>query len=163
MSLEDRGAQHDKVIVDKYHDPNAAYQMTTRDYVMRPSADGFSGAIIITLPPVAEAKGRWYSIICRNADAVNTITIQDQDDSECWVADITLNGKCDKVLLYSDGLAWFTAQSLLTYTGTTPTPTTVDRTSQAPTTLLTSAAPTTLLTSAAPTTLLTTLAPTSTG
>ena len=106
MSLEDRFAQHDKVIVDKYHNPNADYQMTTRDYVLRPSADGDSGAITITLPPVAEAKGRWYSIICRNADAVNTITIQDKDDSECWVGDITMDGKCDRLLLYSDGLAW---------------------------------------------------------
>ena len=170
MSLEDRGAQHDKVIVDKYHDPNAAYQMTTRDYVMRPSADGISGAIIITLPPVAEAKGRFYSICVRNADAVNTITIQDLDDSECWIQDIVLDGKCDRLLMYSDGLLWIPCGGWpgnwpgLTTTvppGTTPTPTTVDRTSQAPTTLLTSAAPTTLLTSAAPTTLATTLAPTS--
>lgn len=138
MSLEDRGAQHDKVIVDKYHGPIADYQMTTRDYVLRPAADGTSGAITITLPPVAEAKGRFYSIICRNADAVNTITVQDQDDSECWAGDHTLNGKCDKLLLYSDGLAWFSCNQILTFTGTTPTPTTA-----APTTLATTLAPTT--------------------
>jgi len=107
MALEDRGAQQDKILVDKYRDPNTNYIMTTRDYVMRPSADGISGPISITLPPVAEAKGRFYSIICRNADAVNTITIQDKnDDSECWLGDIVMNGKCDRVLLYSDGLAW---------------------------------------------------------
>jgi len=107
MALEDRGAQQDKILVDKYRDPNTNYIMTTRDYVMRPSADGISGPISITLPPVAEAKGRFYSIICRNADAVNTVTIQDKnDDSECWLGDIVMNGKCDRVLLYSDGLAW---------------------------------------------------------
>ncbi len=77
MALEDRGAQQDKIPVDKYHDPNADYEMTTRDYVLRPSADGDSGPIVITLPPVAEAKGRWYSIIVRDADAVNTVTITD--------------------------------------------------------------------------------------
>jgi len=167
MSLEDRGAQHDKVIVDKYHDPNAAYQMTTRDYVMRPSADGISGAIIISLPPVAEAKGRFYSICVRNADAVNTVTIQDLDDSECWITDIVFDGKCDRALMYSDGLMWYALGEQASWPGistthapgttgtpTTVAPTTVDRTSQAPTTLLTSAAPTTLLT---------TLAPTSTG
>ena len=106
MALEDRGAQHDKIVVDKYHDPNANYAMTTRDYVLRPSADGDSSAITISLPPVAIAKGRFYSIIARNADATNTITIQDLDDSECWVADIVLTGKCQRVLLYSDGIAW---------------------------------------------------------
>ncbi len=106
MGLEQNNEQHYREVPDKYHDPNAAYQMTTSDYVMRPSADGDSGAIILTLPPVAEAKGRFYSIIVRNADAVNTITIADKDDSECWIADIVLDGKCDRVLLYSDGLAW---------------------------------------------------------
>jgi hypothetical protein len=107
MSLEDRFAQHDKEVVDKYHNPEANYIMSVRDYVLRPAADGDTGPITITLPPVAEAKGRWYSIIARNADAVNTITIQDNnDDSECWLGDIVFNGKCDRALLYSDGLAW---------------------------------------------------------
>jgi len=123
--LEDRFAQHDKEVVDKYVNPNAAYQMSTRDYVVRPSADGDSGPWALTLPPVAEAKGRFYSIICRNADAVNTITVKDRDDSECWPGDVVLNGKCDKLLAYSDGLAWFVAASITTFVGTTGTPTTV--------------------------------------
>lgn len=106
MALEDRGAQHDKEVVDKYHAPNDAYQMSTLDYVMRPSADGISGPIVITLPPVAEALGRFYSFVARKADNVNDITITDANDSECWVADIVLNGKCDRTLLYSDGLCW---------------------------------------------------------
>ena len=55
MALEDRGAQHDKVLVDKYHNPEANYQMTTRDYVVRPTANGVTGPITITLPPVAAA------------------------------------------------------------------------------------------------------------
>ena len=133
MSLEDRGAQHHMQDPDKYHDPNAAYVMTSRDYRMRPSADGDSGPIILTLPPVAEAKGRWYSIIARNADAVNTITIEDNnDDSECWQGDIEFDGKCDRALLYSDGLAWTAAgnpgdwpgSSTTDPPGTTPAPTT---------------------------------------
>jgi len=124
MSLEDRGAQHDKVVVDKYVNPRADYQMVTRDYVVRPSADGVSGPWSLTLPPVAEAKGRWYSVICRDADAVNFITLQDKDDSECWPGDIMLNGKCDRALLYSDGLAWYVI-STLTFVGTTAAATTV--------------------------------------
>lgn len=106
MTLESRFAQHDKVIVDKYANPAADYQMTTRDYVVRPSADGASGPTTLTLPPVAEAKGRFYSIVVRLADAVNTVTVKDKDDSECWGGDIVLNNKCDRLLMYSDGMHW---------------------------------------------------------
>ena len=171
MSLEDRGAQHDKIVVDKYHNPIADYTMTTRDYVLRPAANALSGAITITLPRVAEAKGRFYSICVRNADAVNTVTIQDRDDSECWLADIVFDGKCDRVLLYSDGLMWHAMGGLNAWPGlsttpapgTTEPPTTVAPTTVAPTTAAgqaTSTAPTTIATSAAPTTLTTTVAPT---
>ena len=136
MALEDRGAQHDKEVVDKYVDPEAYYEMTTRDYVVRPSADGDSGPIIIVLPPVADAKGRFYSIIARNADAVNTITIVDRDDSECWLGDLTMNGKCDRILAYSDGLAWWPAfQGGWPGFSTTSPPGTVSPSTAAPTTL----------------------------
>ena len=136
MSLEDRFAQHDKEIVDKFHDPNATYEMSTRDYVMRPSADAGSGPINIVLPYVSMAKGRWYSIIARNADAVNTITVQDRNDSECWVGDIVMNGKCDRLLLYSDGLAWIPTGPIGEWPGaaTTAPPGTVHPTTIAPTT-----------------------------
>ncbi len=105
MSLEDRGAQHDKEVVDKYIDPAASVEMTTRDYVVRPSADQTTGPIVLVLPPVAEAKGRFYSIVVREADGANTVTVTDRDDSECW-ADIVLDEKCDRLLMYSDGLFW---------------------------------------------------------
>ena len=124
MALEDRGAQHDKIIVDKYHDPAADYEMTSRDYVLRPSADGDSGPITITLPSVAEAKGRFYSILARDADGTNDITVQDQDDSEYWAGDVTMDGAGDRVLLYSDGLCWHTVTSVLTAADTTAAPTT---------------------------------------
>ena len=144
MSLEDRFAQHDKEVVDKFINPAAAVQMNTWDYIVRPSADGDSGPWVLTLPPVAEAKGRFYSIICRNADAVNTITVTHDSDSECWTGDVVLNGKCDKILCYSDGLAWFVAESILTYTGTTPTPTTVGPTTVGPTVGPTTIGPTSI-------------------
>ena len=160
MGLERNNEQHYQEVVDKFVDPIADYEMSTRDYVLRPSAGAESGAITITLPPVAEAKGRFYSIICRNADAANTITIQDRDDSECWANDIVMNGKCDRLFLYSDGLAWmpsFTGgfpQGNTTYPPGTLAPTTLVVTSAAPTTVGqgTSAAPTSLApTTAAPT------------
>lgn len=106
MGLEQNNEQHYREVPDKYIDPVVSTQMTTRDYVVRPSATAVSGPIVLTLPPVAEAKGRFYSILAREADGVNTITITDHDDSECWLDDIVLNGKCDRALLYSDGLCW---------------------------------------------------------
>lgn len=138
MSLEDRGAQHDKVVVDKYHDPIANYQMATYDYIMRPIANRTTGPITLTLPPVAEAKGRFYSIIARSADTTNTITIEDNnDDSECWPGNITFNGKCDRSLMYSDGLAWHALLELTpsdTEAPSTSAPTTAAPTTAVPTT-----------------------------
>jgi len=126
-------------VVDTYHNPQANYQMTVRDYVLRPLANHTTGAFTVTLPPVADAKGRFYSIIARTASAANAITIEDHnDDSECWGGDLTLNGKCDKALFYSDGLAWHVL-SVLTFSDTeapsTSPPTTArDTTTAAPTT-----------------------------
>lgn len=135
--LEDKVDQH-AATVDKYHDPIANYQMSTRDYVLRPIANHTTGAFTITLPPVADAKGRFYSIVARTADVANTITIEDHDnDSECWGGDLTLNGKCDRALLYSDGLTWHVV-STLTFSDTaapsTAAPTTATATTAAPTT-----------------------------
>ena len=103
--LEDKFAQHDKVVVDKYHNPTADYEMTTRDYVLRPRANGDTGPILITLPPVSEARGRFYSILCREAGWPNTVTISDRGDSECW-EDVVLYNSCEAMLWYSDGLYW---------------------------------------------------------
>lgn len=104
--LEDRAAQQDKITVDKYHDPTADYYMTTRDYRVRPYANGDTGPLIIYLPPVAEAKGRFYSILVREADGVNSVTITDRDDSECWNEDVIYYEGCAPSLWYSDGLYW---------------------------------------------------------
>jgi len=106
MGLEQNNEQHYREVPDKYHDPVANYSMSTRDYVLRPSADAVSGAITIVLPPVAEAKGRFYSILARDADVANSITITHRDDSEFWVSDIVLTIAGDRALLYSDGLVW---------------------------------------------------------
>ena len=136
MALEDKGAQHDKEVVDKFIDPHATVVMTTRDYVVRPYANGVSGPILIVLPPVADAKGRFYSILVRQADAINTITVTDQNDSECWIQDIVLNGKCDRLLLYSDGLTWHPLAGISDWPGalTTAPPGTVPSTTAAPVT-----------------------------
>lgn len=133
MALEEKAREQDTV-VDKAAFPATTYEMSERDQVVRPIAAPGGGAWTLTLPPVAVAKGLWYSIVCRGADAVNAITVQDQDDSECWNGDYTLNGKCDKLLLYSDGMCWQVLEDLTTHTGTTIAPTTAAATTAAPTT-----------------------------
>ena len=103
--LEDRFAHHDKVTVDKYHEPAEDYDMTTRDYVMRIYANADTGPILISLPPIAEAKGRFYSILCREASWPNFVLVTDRGDSECW-SDVYFYDSCQTALWYSDGLYW---------------------------------------------------------
>lgn len=88
---------------DKFIDPAASVEMTVRDLVVRPSA--LTAPMVLVLPPVSEAAGMFFSIVVRAADPVNTITVTDRDDSECWV-DVILNSKCDPLLMYSDGMFW---------------------------------------------------------
>jgi len=68
-------------------------------------ADSTAGAFTITLPPVAEAKGVMFSIYMTvdNGD----VTIADQDDSQGWDGDYTLNDVDDGFLFYSDGVGWW--------------------------------------------------------
>jgi len=103
--LERKSEQHVMAVVDKYHEPIADYTMTTRDYVLRPYTVG--EAITITLPPVAEVKGRFYSIVAKSITGVFYITIEDNnDDSERWEGDIELDAAGEGQLFYSDGMKW---------------------------------------------------------
>lgn len=87
---------------DKFVNPIANYQMANHDYVVR--ADPTAGNITITLPPVGECKGRFYSIV--TIVATNAAIIADKNDSEYWPGDITITGAGDGVLAYSDGRMW---------------------------------------------------------
>ena len=104
MTLERYGEQHGMAVVDKYHDPTADYSMTTRDYVVRPSTS--AAAITITLPPVALAKGRTYTVVARAASSAFPITIQDNSDSEGWGYNVVLSSAGESKTFYSDGLKW---------------------------------------------------------
>ena len=92
------------VVVDKFHIPLASYAMSERDYVLRPTAT--AGPMTVSLPPVALAVGRFYSIIGRDLSMTNTVTIQDLDDSEQWEGDVVLFESGQGQLFYSDGMKW---------------------------------------------------------
>jgi hypothetical protein len=104
MGLEQNEQQQYREIPDKFIDTAVTYQMKTYDYVLRPTPA--AAAITVTLPPVAECKGRWYSIIARGISG-GSVTVADKNDSECWPGDFVLDTTCDRALLYSDGLSWF--------------------------------------------------------
>lgn len=72
--------------------------------------DSSSAAVVLTLPPVSVAKGKFYSI--KLITAGNNFTVQDQDDSydfnEGGASNtIVLTTATDFTLLFSDGHKWY--------------------------------------------------------
>ena len=71
--------------------------------------DSSGAAVVLTLPPVSVAKGKFYSI--KVITAGNNFTIQDQDDSydfnESGTHTIVLTTATDFSLLFSDGHKWY--------------------------------------------------------
>jgi len=93
-------------VVDKILHVAAAALLTPRDQCVRATANAASGAYAITLPPVGDCRGLWFAIVTRDADNANTVTIQDQDESEFWAGDIVFDGPRESILLWSDGYTW---------------------------------------------------------
>lgn len=102
MGLEKNAEESYREVPDKFAEPSADYQLSVQEQVVRAAA--LLADITITLPPVAEARGKWYSIIMTADD--NNVIVADHDDSEYWPGDITLAGAGDRLLLFSDGRCW---------------------------------------------------------
>jgi hypothetical protein len=67
---------------------------------------GFSAAVAVTLPQVADAAGRVYAVKILDAADINNITLQDNDESRSW-SDLTCsNASGGKAVLFSDGEEW---------------------------------------------------------
>ncbi len=84
----------------------ADYELEVYQQTVRVNASDHTGDITITLPNVTEACGKVYSILARDADNVNEVTIEDQNDSEYWGGDYVLNAPGEYIMLMSDGLKW---------------------------------------------------------
>jgi len=93
-------------VVDKILHAAVDTLMTPRDQCVRATANAVTTAITLTLPPVGDCRGLWFAIVTRDADNVNTVTIQDQDESENWPGDIVFDGPRESILLWSDGYSW---------------------------------------------------------
>jgi len=82
----------------------ASYEL--KPYEHRVLVDSTSVAITITLPPVAEAAGKYYSIVC--ITFVEAVTIADNDDSYSWSDETSsVAAAGDGALYYSDGFSWW--------------------------------------------------------
>jgi hypothetical protein len=113
----EKGFREQDTVMGKFKGVTADYQMLVTDYVVRVYANDASGPITITLPPVEQAAGRIYTIVAREADVNAAILVQDKDDSECWEGDQVMNGDCDALICYSDGLMWFVWGNLTKHLG----------------------------------------------
>jgi len=89
---------------DAFEDLSAATTLTVSAARVHVTGNTASDDWSLTLPPVAEAAGRFLSIYATIANS-KTVTVQDQDDSVGWT-DLTLDTDDDHALLYSDGLRW---------------------------------------------------------
>ena len=69
------------------------------------------GAGNLTLPPVNEAIGKFYSIIVRNGTTY-TVTVIDAGDSEIAVS-IAIAVDAGYAVLYSDGTCWYPLVSVI--------------------------------------------------
>ena len=90
------------------------YSMAVRDFVIVGDTSG--GAFTVTLPPVAEARGKIYTVKTSAVHAAGgaglNLTITDHaatnmvSDSRHWLGDIILSGIGQSAVLFSDGEEW---------------------------------------------------------
>jgi len=87
----------------------ASYELKPYEHIV--FVDSTDGAITITLPPVAEAAGKFYSIICITYGS--DVTIADNDDSYSWSDEAaSIDAAGDGALYYSDGFTWFNVATI---------------------------------------------------
>jgi len=74
---------------------------------------GFSGAVAVTLPPVADCAGCLFAITCLDDSDTNNVTVQDQDDSLDWADQVIDNASGGSVLLFCDGQKFWVLHATL--------------------------------------------------
>ena len=95
-------ARNAEVFVDA---SDETHVMTVDEQVVRIAGYAL-GALTVTLPSVAEAKGLTYSIRLVSQPGSEVITIQDKNGDAAF-GDLTLTDDEDGYLLWSDGRNWW--------------------------------------------------------
>ncbi|MBT7082506.1 MAG: hypothetical protein HN929_13775 [Chloroflexi bacterium] len=103
MLEERKAAINDGQVRDKYEFATTTLVMDVYDQCVE--CDSTDGAFTVTLPNVALASGKIYTIllITDNGD----ITIEDNDESKHWGGDYTLDDAGDGYAFYSNGRKWW--------------------------------------------------------
>lgn len=91
-------------IADKFLAVTAAVTMEVYQQIVEVVMG--ASAYALTLPPVAQAIGRHYTIYVKTNATPSVLTIQDQDESTGWT-DIQLAVAGANVILFSDGKIWY--------------------------------------------------------
>jgi hypothetical protein len=103
MLEERKAAINDGQVRDKYEFVTAALVMDVYDMCVE--CDTTAAAFAVTLPNVALAKGKIYTIMLVT-DGGFDVTIQDNDEAKFW-SNLTLDDAGDGYALYSNGRQWF--------------------------------------------------------
>ena len=92
--------------VTNYAVKTADYSMTVRDLTV--SALATTKKVTISLPSVAAAKGKTFTIFAAGASVTYPVVVQDLDDARGWNenGDISLTHAEDYVVFFSDGMRW---------------------------------------------------------
>lgn len=103
MSIEKAYGKHYDSFTkqDRFDSVAADAAMDVNDNVLH--VTGFSGAVAITLPHVANAVGQIYAIKVLDDASVNNVTVQDNDESRNWSDLVCSNASGGTLVLYSDG------------------------------------------------------------
>ncbi len=94
--------------LENYVELTAVATLTVAQQRVRITA---GAAFDLTLPPVNEAIGKFYSVIIRNG-TTNIVTVVDQGDSEIAVS-IAIAVDNGYAVLYSDGICWYPLVSVI--------------------------------------------------
>lgn len=93
-------------------DLTAATTLRPEQTMVRVTSNTTYPSWTLTLPPVAKAQGRLFSIIATIANA-QAVTVTSQGDSDSFPGDFTLDTDNDRVLLYSDGEIWWVVSNVI--------------------------------------------------
>lgn len=103
--METRVERKHREIVSDVFEGSTTDDLTMNVYDLVVEADVSGGSITITLPPVAEARGKIYSIELLDADS-GECTVTDAGDDSKWT-DVVLGDDDDYLILFSNGTRWF--------------------------------------------------------
>jgi len=103
--MEGKDVAMQRQVVERALITTAAASLTINNLVVHAYAG--SVAYALTLPNVAAARGKTVTIYGVDDLSIYNVTIQDNNESLGWT-DIVLNAAAEAVIMYSDGIRWWT-------------------------------------------------------